>query len=661
MGGIIQPILALLLVFMREEAVLRWEGVLPQPEPKGLWAVLSVFVYLALVGLSTRHAVRRHLHRPVEDGFALPGSLAALHFALFAALLWTTDWIPFVILDITDWPVISTLIAYLPYMLAQAVVTAIAYDALPASRKGPGKRWALVVFQVRVLALPVLPIVLISGLRRLIALDTGFARVVEAYLPLWVLVLLATMFVVFSAAPLIVRYVLLARPLPEGPLRRRLEAYCSKIRFRPTDILVWNTGGTVTNALFIGILPFLRYVVLTDALIARLDDAEVEAVFAHEAGHGKRRHTQLYLLFAAGFSLFNILIEDVINRFEGSAFEILLYPLFLGWILFSIAGFFLIFGWMSRRFETEADIFAMTTLDDPSAFPRALEAVGLHAGSRARKGGLRHFGIGTRIALLNRYLYEPGFSAGFDRLLRLCRGGILTVALGSLLLLGLQAPRLMREGDVEVARLLYRDALISGHAALAERGLEKAREHLDDPEIGEEARRYAQACLWILAKDALTRGAYDEARGHVATMWEIPDPDPIAAFNRRFLRALLDTLERHGDPARLQELSQELRKLMEKQRELDKDSAYEDLSDLYLALCAAGGVGDPPDPERLTPTARLLHLLHLRARGEPLPAGEDVPGLVEKARGEGAYRLSLFRLATGGLEPEGVALRLQQE
>src|SRR5947209_20632983 len=46
-----------------------------------------------------------------------------------------------------------------------------------------------------------------------------------------------------------------------------------------------------------GILPYPRYVVLTDRLISELSPEEVEAVFGHEVGHVKHHHMTYYLGF----------------------------------------------------------------------------------------------------------------------------------------------------------------------------------------------------------------------------------------------------------------------------------------------------------------------------------------------------------------------------
>lgn len=110
----------------------------------------------------------------------------------------------------------------------------------------------------------------------------------------WWLVLpaLATMLVLL---PLAVRRTWRTSPLEAGPLRDSLEAICRDRNCRVQEILVWHTGGTVANAAVVGFSPWLRYLLLSDALLATLTPAEVSAVVRHEVAHLRRWHLSLRL------------------------------------------------------------------------------------------------------------------------------------------------------------------------------------------------------------------------------------------------------------------------------------------------------------------------------------------------------------------------------
>ena len=53
-------------------------------------------------------------------------------------------------------------------------------------------------------------------------------------------------------SPAFVRLTWPAQPLPRGPLRDRLEALAHRFGFRFTDILLWDTEGSVFNAVVTG-------------------------------------------------------------------------------------------------------------------------------------------------------------------------------------------------------------------------------------------------------------------------------------------------------------------------------------------------------------------------------------------------------------------------
>ena len=272
--------------------------------------------------------------------------------------------------------------------------------------KGPARKAAM--FSLRLMGLSIVPILVIHSVLDTLQSLEAVQRLTAAYplafeAALVPLLLLGT----FAASPFLIRGVLGARPLPAGPLRDRLEAYDARTGFRRRELLLWNTHGLMTNAMYLGLGPRLSYVILTDALVDQLDDEAIEAVYAHEAGHGVRRHLLLNVAMVMGFSLLSTVL----------AFELpaVVYGLGEGWIdpgLLSLLadgmgmlvgiGIFLLFlfvglGWVSRRFETEADLHAARTLGDPTIFVRALKAVGLHAGIAKKKGGFRHFGIGRRV------------------------------------------------------------------------------------------------------------------------------------------------------------------------------------------------------------------------------------------------------------------------
>lgn len=116
--------------------------------------------------------------------------------------------------------------------------------------------------------------------------------------------LLTGILLIFIFAPLMVRYLWDTKPLAPSELRNKLTAMCQTHRIKIRQILVWNTNGGLINAAVMGLLPMVRYVLLSDALLDSLEDKEIEAVMAHELGHVRRRHLQwLAIILIALFTV----------------------------------------------------------------------------------------------------------------------------------------------------------------------------------------------------------------------------------------------------------------------------------------------------------------------------------------------------------------------
>jgi STE24 endopeptidase len=168
---------------------------------------------------------------------------------------------------------------------------------------------------------------------------------------------------VLVLAPAFVRLSWPTRPLPPGPLRDRLERLAARFGFRFTDILIWETDGSVVNAGVTGALPFYRYVLLTDALIDGLDPHEVAAVFGHEVGHIRHRHLAFFGFFFVGSMGILTLASDLISVHAlkgltgpaGSTSETVAQGTIT--LVLGLAYFAVIFGILSRRFERQADVF----------------------------------------------------------------------------------------------------------------------------------------------------------------------------------------------------------------------------------------------------------------------------------------------------------------
>jgi len=171
-----------------------------------------------------------------------------------------------------------------------------------------------------------------------------------------------------SLLPLVIRPLLGLKRLPPGPVRDRLEATARRLGVRFTDLLLWPTRGSMANAMVIGVIPWARYVIFTDSLLDGLEPDELDAVFGHEAGHARYGHLPYYFLFltlsggavsglvlliGAVLTLFGVNVE----RIPDSVASFIPLP------MLAIMGIYLfvVFGWLSRVCERQADIFGSRT------------------------------------------------------------------------------------------------------------------------------------------------------------------------------------------------------------------------------------------------------------------------------------------------------------
>jgi len=166
---------------------------------------------------------------------------------------------------------------------------------------------------------------------------------------------------VFLFAPVLLRRILNTSPMPDSPLRRRLDAMCVRAGIRYRRILVWNTHNHVGNAAVMGVLPALRYVLLSDVLLERMSDEQIEAVFAHELGHIVHRHMTWYAIFFVMLIFATWSVEILLDQSNHAAAASNVVGGVVGG--FFIAAFFLLFGALSRRCERQADVYAARTIE----------------------------------------------------------------------------------------------------------------------------------------------------------------------------------------------------------------------------------------------------------------------------------------------------------
>ena len=177
-------------------------------------------------------------------------------------------------------------------------------------------------------------------------------------------------------APLFNRFA----PLPEGPLKERLEALAEAARFRTRGLFVMDASRRSGhgNAYFTGF--FRPRIVLFDTLVERMTVPEAAAVLAHEIGHYQRRHVHKRLALGVLGQLVTLWVLSLLvpwpPLYRAFGFAAPSYQAALA--LFAIGGgaftFFLapLASWLSRRHEYEADRYSAALVPEPGALASAL-------------------------------------------------------------------------------------------------------------------------------------------------------------------------------------------------------------------------------------------------------------------------------------------------
>jgi STE24 endopeptidase len=280
---------------------------------------------------------------------------------------------------------------------------------------------------------------------------------------------------ILAISPLFVRLAFPTRPLPDGPLRRRLERVARRVGFSFTDILVWDTGGMMVNACVTGILPRFRYILLSDALIESLTSLEVAAVFGHEIGHVAHRHFLYFAFFFMGSIGVLSVCAELVAKSGPLVTELARLTPFSGPVLNDMVQsasllvvlglyFWIVFGYISRRFERQADVFGSKAVscdlkDCPPhsdldhdlvpeklgdrrpllcpvgirIFADALSNVARYNGLDKNGRSWRHGSIASRIAFLEGLEWHPELEPRFQRRVAWLRLGLAVILLTAIL------------------------------------------------------------------------------------------------------------------------------------------------------------------------------------------------------------------------------------
>jgi len=194
--------------------------------------------------------------------------------------------------------------------------------------------------------------------------ETGNWFIITAWASLVAIMLFINMFYVKLIVPLFNKL----RPLEDGDLKNKINAFGNKVGYEVTKISVIDASkrSTKLNAFFSG-LGKMKQVVLYDTLIEKMSPDEMVSVLAHEIGHSKHKHiysgiiqSSIVISVNLGVLLFTLKspllstafgFDDAHFGFGLIIFTVLLSPISI--IIGAIAS------GISRKHEYQADKYAV--------------------------------------------------------------------------------------------------------------------------------------------------------------------------------------------------------------------------------------------------------------------------------------------------------------
>ncbi|MFI4883235.1 MAG: M48 family metalloprotease [Phycisphaerales bacterium JB064] len=296
------------------------------------------------------------------------------------------------------------------------------------------------------LAMPLVPVLLIVCWH-----ETIDAVFVDG--PVWLASTVDVMgtILIVAVAPAIVVRVLGTRPLADGPLQERIDDLCKQMGARISGVRLWDNPSA--NAAILGLLPFARYMLITEPLLRGMPRHELDAVIAHELAHVRQHHVLWIVLSLMAIvtllSFAQTPLASLLDVLGTTASEAIAFTLVAALAIHA-------FGVISRLIERHADARAAVAVateiageqgvpdelvhpGGPASMAAALSRVCALNGVNPGRWGFRHGSVAQRQRALS---LLPGLPAGrlpVDRKVALLRRATLLClfGLGLFMLLGL--------------------------------------------------------------------------------------------------------------------------------------------------------------------------------------------------------------------------------
>ena len=416
------------------------------------WVALVALVALVSLPACARAAAYRGSWPLLQRGLTLAGALRWMIVVPFAAWAVAADGAGCVEGWVGSWIGLDEALAAAPPILALLVIAWAEHPLHDRMRQAmlvrqldegglvdrPPTRAEATMSRARMmLAMPLVPVMVIVCWHEMV--DRLFSGA-----PSWLAagVDTAGAIAIVLVAPAVIVRVLGTRPLGDGPLRERINELCGHMRTRVRGVRLWDNASA--NAAVLGLLPFARYMLITEPLVRGMPRHELDAVMAHELAHVRQHHVLwIVLTMLAVVTVLSLAQAPVAGLLE-----------FLGSTVAEAIAFACVaalaihlFGVVSRMIERHADARAAVAVGEeiaaargepsdvvhpggPASMSAALSRVCVLNGVHPDRWGFRHGSVTQRQRALARLAGVPVSKVPIDRTVRALRRATLLVLLG---------------------------------------------------------------------------------------------------------------------------------------------------------------------------------------------------------------------------------------
>ncbi len=204
-----------------------------------------------------------------------------------------------------------------------------------------------------------------------------------------------TFFSLLIFFPVALQYFWRCRPITDITLKKRFEDLCKKLNFKHSGIMTWSIMKHALTAGVIGIVPRFRYIMFTDRILRELPPEPLEAILAHEIAHSKLKHLLYYPFIIIGMSLVAAIVFLLLGDNVSSPIAAFFIYGFIALLYLRI-----VFGYFSRLFERQADLYVFAAGIPHYYMLQALDFIGVASGNAHLLPSWHHYGIQERIDFL---------------------------------------------------------------------------------------------------------------------------------------------------------------------------------------------------------------------------------------------------------------------